>query len=111
MFSPISPYSTCGFIIFKCDYGIVLIKEPTVERKTSPEAPKPIVAPVEQKILPPSKGIQSHIVVELFSGLFVSLWYVFACFVRLIFFCAHLYTFFVQANNVLVPLFICYSCL
>jgi len=69
---PITSYSTCGFIIFKCDYGIVLIKEPTVERKT-PEAPKPIVTPVEQKILPPSKGIQSHIVVELFSGLFVSL--------------------------------------
>lgn len=63
---PITSYSTCGFIIFDCDYGIVLIKEPTVERKPSPEAPKQSVAPVERKILPLSEGIQSHTVVELF---------------------------------------------
>lgn len=65
MFSPISPYSTWAILFFKCDYVIILIKEPTVERKTSPEAPKPIVAPVEQKRLPPLKGIQSHIAEEL----------------------------------------------
>lgn len=52
--SPVTHYSTCAFIIFDYCYGIVLIKEPTVERK--PEAPKPSVAAVEQK-MPPSKGI------------------------------------------------------
>lgn len=81
--SPVTHFSTCAFIILDYYYGIVLIKEPAVERK--PEAPKPSVAPVKQK-MPPSKVIQSHIVVELFSGLFVSLWYVFACFVSLMFF-------------------------
>jgi len=38
-------------------YGIVLFKEPTVEKKPVPEVPKPTVAQVEQKIVSPPKGI------------------------------------------------------
>ncbi len=57
MSSQITSFSTFVFIIFGCDYGIVLFKEPTVEKKPVPEVPKPTVAPVEQKIVSPHKGI------------------------------------------------------
>lgn len=43
--------------IFGCDYDIILFKEPAVEKKPVPDAPKSTGAKVEQKVLPPSKGI------------------------------------------------------
>ncbi len=57
MSSQITSFSTFVFNIFGCDYGIVLFKVPTVEKKAVPEVPKPTVAPVEQKIISPPKGI------------------------------------------------------
>lgn len=45
------------FVILACDYGIVLFKVPTAEEKPVPEVPMPTVAPVEQKIISPPKGI------------------------------------------------------
>ncbi len=57
MSSQITSFSTFVFNIFGCDYGIVLFKVPTVEKKAVPEVPKPTVAPVEHKIVSPPKGI------------------------------------------------------
>lgn len=45
------------FVFIACDYGIVLFKEPIVEKKPAPEVPSPTVAPVEHKTIYPPKGI------------------------------------------------------
>lgn len=35
-----------------CDCGIILFKEPTIEREPSPVAPKPTETPIEKKVSP-----------------------------------------------------------
>ncbi len=52
--SQITSYSAFAFTIFGCDHGIVLFKEPTVEKTPSPVAPEPTATPIEQKVSPPT---------------------------------------------------------
>lgn len=56
----------CIISILDCDIGVILFKEPTVEKKETPKAPKPTVVPVEKKFSPPEGIVLVYITVFFF---------------------------------------------